>query len=51
LTLFVNFSDADVTIAKPPSPSAAWLHGDAADIASVSRGLLPARRAVACLES
>jgi maltooligosyltrehalose trehalohydrolase len=51
LTLFVNFGDTDVTITRPPSPSAAWLHGDAADIASVSRGLLPARRAVACLES
>ncbi|MET0935724.1 MAG: malto-oligosyltrehalose trehalohydrolase [Luteibacter sp.] len=50
-TLFVNFGDTDVTIARPPSPSAAWLHGDAADVASVSRGLLPARRAVACLES
>jgi malto-oligosyltrehalose trehalohydrolase len=51
LTLFVNFGDADVTFAKPPSPSAAWLHGDAADVASVSRGLLPARRTLACLES
>jgi 1,4-alpha-glucan branching enzyme len=51
LTLFVNLGDTDVTIAQPPSPSAAWLHGDAAEIASVSRGLLPARRAVACLES
>jgi malto-oligosyltrehalose trehalohydrolase len=50
-TLFVNFGDTDVTIAQPPSPSAAWLHGDAADVASVSRGLLPARRAVVCLES
>jgi 1,4-alpha-glucan branching enzyme len=51
LTLFVNFGDADVTFAKPPSPSAAWLHGDAADVASVSRGLLPAHRTLACLES
>jgi len=51
LTLFVNVGDADVTFAKPPSPSAAWLHGDAADVASVSRGLLPARRTLACLES
>jgi malto-oligosyltrehalose trehalohydrolase len=51
LTLFINLGDTDVTLAQPPSPSAAWLHGDAAEIASVSRGLLPARRALACLES
>jgi maltooligosyltrehalose trehalohydrolase len=51
LTLFVNFGEADAAIAQPPSPAAAWLHGDAADIASLSRGLLPARRALACLES
>jgi 1,4-alpha-glucan branching enzyme len=51
LTLFVNVGDTDVTVAQPVSPSAAWLHGDAADIASVSRGLLPARRTLACLES
>ncbi|KJV33139.1 malto-oligosyltrehalose trehalohydrolase [Luteibacter yeojuensis] len=51
LTLYVNFGEADVAIAQPPSPAAAWLHGDAADIASLSRGLLPARRALACLES
>jgi malto-oligosyltrehalose trehalohydrolase len=51
LTLYVNLGDIDVTIAQPPSASAAWLHGDAADIASVSRGLLAARRTVACLES
>jgi maltooligosyltrehalose trehalohydrolase/glycogen operon protein len=51
LTLFVNFGDADITIARTPSPSAAWLHGGAADVASVSRGLLPARRTLACLES
>jgi malto-oligosyltrehalose trehalohydrolase len=51
LTLFVNLGDADAMIAHPPSPAAAWLHGDAADIASLSRGLLPARRALACLES
>jgi maltooligosyltrehalose trehalohydrolase len=51
LTVFVNLGNTDVTIVQPPSPSAAWLHGDAAEIASVSRGLLPARRTVACLES
>jgi malto-oligosyltrehalose trehalohydrolase len=51
LTLFVNVGDTDATIARPPSPSAAWLHGGAADVASVSRGLLPARRTLACLES
>ncbi|QWT21192.1 malto-oligosyltrehalose trehalohydrolase [Bacillus sp. NP157] len=51
LSLYVNLGDVDVTVAQPPSPAAAWLHGDAADIASLSRGLLPARRALACLES
>ncbi|UPG91854.1 malto-oligosyltrehalose trehalohydrolase [Luteibacter aegosomaticola] len=51
LSLFVNLGDADVPIEPPPSPAAAWLHGDAADIASLARGLLPARRALACLES
>ncbi len=51
LTLFVNVGDDDVVVDRPPSPSAAWLHGDAADVASVSRGLLPARRTLACLES
>ncbi|MET4677138.1 MULTISPECIES: malto-oligosyltrehalose trehalohydrolase [unclassified Luteibacter] len=51
LTLYVNLGDTDITIQQPPSPSAAWLHGDAADVASVSRGSIPARRTVACLES
>lgn len=51
LSLFVNFADVDASIERPPSPAAAWLHGDAADIASLSRGLLSARRALACLES
>jgi maltooligosyltrehalose trehalohydrolase len=51
LTLFVNLGDADVAVDQPPSSSAAWLHGDAADVASLSRGLLPARRTLACLES
>lgn len=51
LSLFVNLGDADASIERPPSPAAAWLHGAAADIASLSRGLLPARRALACLES
>ena len=51
LTIFVNLGDTDVTIERTPSSSAAWLHGDAATVAAVSRGLLPASRAVACLES
>ena len=51
LTLFVNFGDAEVGLDTTPSPSAAWLHGSAADVASVSRGVLPARRTLACLES
>ena len=51
LSLYVNLGDTDATLAQPPSPAAAWLHGDAADIAALSRGLLPARRALACLES
>lgn len=51
LTLFVNLGDTDVTLERPPSPSAAWLHGTASDIASVSRGAIPARRTLACLES
>ncbi|NID14201.1 malto-oligosyltrehalose trehalohydrolase [Luteibacter yeojuensis] len=51
LTLYVNLGDADIAVDRPPSPSAAWLHGDAADVASLSRGLLPARRTLACLES
>ena len=51
LTLFVNFGDAEVGLDTTPSPSAAWLHGSAADVASASRGVLPARRTLACLES
>ncbi|MDF4004239.1 malto-oligosyltrehalose trehalohydrolase [Luteibacter sp. PPL552] len=51
LTLFVNLGDTDVTLERPPSPAAAWLHGSASDIAAVSRGAIPARRALACLES
>lgn len=51
LSVYVNFGEADAPVDRPPSPAAAWLHGDAADIASLSRGLLPARRALACLES
>jgi len=50
LTVFVNVGETDVAV-PPPSPSAAWLHGDAADVASLSRGQLPARRTLACLES
>jgi malto-oligosyltrehalose trehalohydrolase len=51
LSLFINQGDTDAAVTQPPSPAAAWLHGDAADIASLSRGLLPAHRALACLES
>jgi 1,4-alpha-glucan branching enzyme len=51
LTLFVNFGDVEVGLDTTPSPSAAWLHGSAADVASASRGGLPARRTLACLES
>jgi malto-oligosyltrehalose trehalohydrolase len=51
LSLFINLGDTDAAVTQPPSPAAAWLHGDAADIASLSRGLLPAHRALACLES
>jgi malto-oligosyltrehalose trehalohydrolase len=51
LSLFINLGDADAAVTHPPSPAAAWLYGDAADIASLSRGLLPAYRALACLES
>ncbi|MEX1826685.1 malto-oligosyltrehalose trehalohydrolase [Luteibacter sp. CQ10] len=51
LTIFVNLGDTDVTLERPPSPAAAWLHGAASDIASVSRGAIPAGRALACLES
>lgn len=51
LTLFVNLGDEDVTVDPPPSPTSAWLHGDAADIATLSRGVLPARRTLASLES
>jgi len=50
LTVFVNIGETDVPVTAP-SPSAAWLHGDAADVASLSRGVLPARRTLASLES
>jgi malto-oligosyltrehalose trehalohydrolase len=50
LTVFVNVGETDVPVTAP-SPSAAWLHGDAADVASLSRGVLPARRTLASLES
>ncbi|MGN6480919.1 malto-oligosyltrehalose trehalohydrolase [Luteibacter sp.] len=51
LSLFVIFGDGDAPIDRPPPPGGAGLPGDAADIASLARGLLPARRALACLES
>ncbi|TCV97320.1 maltooligosyl trehalose hydrolase [Luteibacter rhizovicinus] len=51
LTIFANLGDVDVTLKAPPSASAAWIHGDAASIAAVSRGLLPSRHTLACVES
>lgn len=51
LTVYANFGDTDVTIASPPSPSAAWLHGESADVATLARGVIPARRTLVTLES
>ncbi|MBB3226930.1 malto-oligosyltrehalose trehalohydrolase [Luteibacter sp. Sphag1AF] len=51
LTIYANLGDTDITFTHAPSPSAAWIHGDASAIAATARGMLPARCTVVCLES
>jgi malto-oligosyltrehalose trehalohydrolase len=51
LSAWVNFGDAEVSVSQPPASSATWLHGDPADREALSRGTLPAARALVCLEN